>query len=242
MSTADYPGRPCQLQMKQVIQKIPILGPIAFSAARRLFGKRAKRPFSTSADYWEQRYQSGGNSGRGSCDQLAEFKAEVLNTFVKEHSIESVIEFGCGDGNQLLLAQYPSYLGYDVSRTAIDQCRQMFGDDPTKSFHLMDDYSGERAAMSMSLDVVYHLVEDAVFSAYMERLFDAARRFVVIYSSNYESPPSRAARHVRHRRFTDWIDANRSAWKLTQHVPNRYPFDERTGEGTPADFYFYWTE
>src|SRR5437899_4317923 len=55
------------------------------------------------------------NSGLGSYDKLAEFKAEVLNGFVKENTIKSVIEYGCGDGNQLKFAEYPSYLGFDVS-------------------------------------------------------------------------------------------------------------------------------
>jgi SAM-dependent methyltransferase len=225
--------------MKQVIQKIPILGPLAYSAARRLFGKRADREFSTSADYWEQRYQSGGDSGRGSYNQLAEFKARVLTEFVDKHSIRTVIEFGCGDGNQVLLAKYPSYLGLDVSQTAVDRCRRMFAGDPTKSFQLMDDYRGERADLSMSLDVVYHLVEDAVFGSYMARLFDAGERFVVVYATNYDTKPGHAAPHVRHRRFTDWIEKHRPRWTLTQFVPNEFPFDEKTGEGSPADFYFY---
>jgi hypothetical protein len=226
--------------MKKLLRRIPIFGPIAVGAARRLFRiKSSEQGFSTSADYWERRYQSGGTSGKGSYDNLAKFKAEVLNKFVKESMVDSVIEFGCGDGNQLLLAQYPSYLGFDVSRTAIDRCRQMFAGDLTKGFHLMDDYRGEQADMAMSLDVVFHLVEDATFGSYMERMFDAARKFVVIYSSNHNSPPGRTAQHVRHRRFTDWIDANRPAWKLVQHAPNRYPFDEKTGEGSQSEFYFY---
>jgi hypothetical protein len=48
-----------------------------------------------SAKYWEQRYQRGGNSGAGSYDNLAKFKAKILNNFVKENHIKSVIEWGC---------------------------------------------------------------------------------------------------------------------------------------------------
>ena len=214
------------------------IGALAARAARWLLGKESLQ-FSGSANYWDNRYESGGNSGKGSYDLLAQFKAEVLNDFVRRNTIGTVIEFGSGDGNQLLLAQYPSYLGYDVSKTVIDRCRQTFANDPTKRFKIVDYYAGEMADLSMSLDVVYHLVEEAVFESYMERLFDAGRRFVVVYSSNYEAQPTRDAPHVRHRRFTDWIEKNRSAWRLVQHVPNRYPFDAKTGEGSPADFYFY---
>ena len=53
--------------------------------------------------YWENRYKNNGNSGAGSYGRLAEFKADVINNFIAENKITSVIEFGCGDGNQLSL-------------------------------------------------------------------------------------------------------------------------------------------
>ena len=57
--------------------------------------------FSNSVEWWERRYSSGGTSGEGSYGRLAEFKAEIVNKFVKENGIDSVVEFGCGDGKQL---------------------------------------------------------------------------------------------------------------------------------------------
>ena len=48
-------------------------------------------------------------------ERLAAFKAEVPNDFVRARGIDSVIEFGCGDGAQLALAEYPAYVGIDVS-------------------------------------------------------------------------------------------------------------------------------
>lgn len=78
--------------------------------------------FTNSKSYWESRYQKGGNSGFGSYGRLAKFKAEVLNDFVAKNSIQSVMEFGCGDGNQLKLAVYPKYIGLDVSPKAIKRC------------------------------------------------------------------------------------------------------------------------
>ncbi len=145
--------------------------------------------FNNSTDYWEQRYHTGGNSGRGSYGALASFKAKVLNDFVANNKVDSIIEFGCGDGNQLTLAKYPAYIGFDVSPTAIEQCRKLFATDSTKHFGLAETYAGESADLTASLDVIYHLVEDRLFNDYMNRLFDAAKRFVVVYATNYESPP-----------------------------------------------------
>jgi hypothetical protein len=53
-------------------------------------------------DYWENRYKNGGNSGEGSYALKAEYKANVLNNYIQKLNIKSIIEFGCGDGNNLL--------------------------------------------------------------------------------------------------------------------------------------------
>src|SRR5438270_10704846 len=78
------------------------LGRLAF--VRRLAGRAG---FDNSSSYWNRRYVAGGTSGAGSYGRLARFKADVLNAFVAESGIASVIEFGCGDGAQLALSNYP---------------------------------------------------------------------------------------------------------------------------------------
>lgn len=201
---------------------------------------KKKKPFPGSKNYWENRYQSNRNSGPGSYGRLAVFKAEILNEFVKKNRIPSVMELGCGDGNQLTLAEYPHYVGFDVSKTAIGMCREKFKDDPSKAFYLMDDPSQQNntAALSLSLDVLYHLIEDEVFNRYMHELFNRATQYVIIYSSNYKE---RIADHVKCRKFTDWIEANiDNHWKLAEVIKNKYPFDPQDPDNTSmADFYIY---
>ena len=226
--------------MKELLKSLPVVGPVARRVAR-LFrpAPAAEAPFERSDLYWDRRYRGGGNSGKGSYDHFATFKAEVLNDFVRERGVTSVIEFGCGDGNQLTLAEYPSYLGHDVSEKAVELCRERFAGHDTKSFVSDAGYDGQTADLALSLDVIYHLVEDAVFEAYMARLFDAAGRFVVIYSSNTDDNPDPRPDHVRDRRFTDWVTARRPGWKLARHLPNRYPHDPAEGTGSRADFFFF---
>lgn len=197
------------------------------------------RKFS-SGNYWDKRYRSGGNSGPGSYGHLAAFKADVLNRFVQNHAISSVIEFGCGDGNQLALAQYPTYIGYDVSPVAVKLCRERFARDESKQFFLSDEYGGGHADLALSLDVIFHLTEDAIFYQYMRRLFGAAHRFVIIYSSNQNEPIEPASTHVRHRRFSDWIERELSAqWKLLATVPNICPYDGNSERTSFSDFFVY---
>ena len=184
--------------------------------------------FRGSQAYWEERYAKGGSSGAGSHGRLARFKAELINDFVKTRQIGSLIELGCGDGRQLELADYPRYLGLDVSETAIRLCRRRFAADTSKAFCLMRAYTGEGADLALSLDVIYHLVEDEVFEEYMTTLFQAAIRYVIIYSTNSDRNPWWRGSHVRHRHFTRWVEEHAPEWDLT-----------RTEAGTFADFYFY---
>jgi len=226
--------------MKEIIKQIPILGDLA----KRIYWKilahrRIPQPFPGSAAYWEKRYSAGGDSGVGSYAFFAEFKADVLNRFVGTHDVQSIIEFGCGDGNQLRLAKYPTYLGLDISNTAIELCQKLFKSDRHMSFRLMSEYNGENADLTLSLDVVYHLVEDDVFEHYMRTLFEASNRYVIIYASDSDDNRGYEGTHVRHRKFTRWIAANLLTWNLVEHLPNRYPYRGDYRKGSFAEFFIY---
>lgn len=223
-------------RLKQAAKRNPrvasVLGP-AYAAAQRL-------RFRGSADYWEQRYVDGATSGVGSYGRLAEFKAEVLNEFVAAHGVTSVLELGCGDGAQLALMDYPAYTGVDVSRRVVDLCRTTFGGRDGHEFHWLGDrdaWSSEHD-LCLSLDVVYHLVEDDAFHRHVDDLFSHARRFVIVYSSNMDQPTAFA--HVRHREFTRHVAETQPGWRLERVVANRYGWDPaRPDDTSPADFYVY---
>lgn len=205
-----------------------------------LLSQEEKKLFK-SEDYWNQRYESGGNSGSGSYNRLAEYKASVLNEFVENEKIDLVLEWGCGDGNQLNLAKYKRYVGYDVSEKAIEICKEKFANDKTKQFiccgnaQFHNEIKGE---LVLSLDVIYHLVEDDVFEQYMERLFESSNKYVCIYASNFNE---QTVMHVKHRKFTDWIEHNvGDRWKLEKMIKNIYPYEKTNPDNTSvSDFYFY---
>ena len=196
------------------------------------------RSFSGSGNYWDKRYQKGRNSGEGSYGELALFKAQVLNDFVREKGIRSVIEFGSGDGNQLKFAEYPAYTGVDVSHVAVDRAKLNFSAERTKKFLTTEEYAGERAELALSLDVIYHLVEDSVFEVYMDRLFRAAKRFVVVYSSNCTGLMTDSP-HVRHREFTKWVEQKFPSVPAPEVVGNPFPIGLRSHETSFAHFFIY---
>jgi len=201
--------------------------------------------FRDSSSYWERRYASGGNSGQGSYDFAAHWKAETVNALVRDYQILSVIEFGCGDGSQLALGKYPTYIGTDISPSAIRRCIDRYSADKTKSFWMLDPrFTADplralHADMALSMDVIFHLVEDDVREAYLRTLFGAADRLVVIYSSD---GPVRgpAGAHERHRPFTPLIRERYPEWQLVSEIRSKDQADrlERGIEDEGAVHFF----
>ncbi len=222
-------------RVKNLVKEIPILNRLASKVHKKLKVVQ----FSGSEEYWIRRYQNKVGSGRGSYGGLSDFKSGVINRFVRDHDVTSVIEYGCGDGNQLRSATYRSYVGFDVSPATLSQCKGAFSRDRTKRFELMSDYKEEVADLTLSLDVVYHLVEDDVFERYMSRLFGSSTCFVIVYSSNQNEQVETGAPYIRHRKFTEWVEENISGWRLMERIPNENPYTGDFEQGSYADFYVY---
>lgn len=222
---------------KQKIKSIPLIGSLA--KVLYFFFIEPFKKFSGSDDYWKMRYARGGSSGDGSYKLLAEFKADVLNTLVEDYKVNSVKEFGCGDGNQLSLLNFPAYQGVDISPQAIALCKEKFSQDSTKEFFLLEEYQQQLSDMNMSLDVIYHLVEDEIFENHMKLLFESASTLVVIYSSDTAQQQKVQGKHIRHRKFTDWIAKHANNWELKRVIPNKYPYKGDDTSGSFADFYIY---
>jgi hypothetical protein len=223
-------------QMRETLKRIPVVAPCLRAIRRTVLPPPA---FKSSDDYWKARYREDRTSGPGSYGRLARFKADVLNHFVRSQRIASVMEWGCGDGNQLELAEYPSYVGVDISPDALAMCRRKFTRDATKQFVLYPDVAKNTTAeLALSLDVIFHLVEDPVFDAYMRALTASATRFIGIYSSDREEPGHMA--HVRHRAYSQWMAVNAPEWNNFEHIENRYTFDPSNPDETSfADFRFF---
>jgi predicted O-methyltransferase YrrM len=191
--------------------------------------------------YWEQRYKNNNNSGCGSYNNLARFKADVINDFIAKNNIVSIIDYGVGDGNQLKLinTQDKIYTGIDVSPTVINKCRTIFANDTTKTFLLDTEIQNIKADLTLSCDVVYHLVEDHVYHEYMNNLFGMSNKYVIIYAKNEDI---KHAQHVRFRKFTNYINQHLKDWKLIKHIPNRYPqvvLGRNNDTTSPSDFYIF---
>jgi len=185
------------------------------TGARRFLGKEADyllwRISGNSAVFWDRHYRIGGSSGPGSIGELRTYKAMFVNEFVVRYDIQRIVEFGCGNGDQLQEARYPEYVGLDVSEAIVKQVSSRYEDDKSKSFFVyrpngfLDNLGLFRAQLTLSMDVIFHLVEEDNYRKYLGHLFSASTRWVIIYSSNINQS-STDVPYTRHRRFTDDVE------------------------------------
>jgi len=203
-----------------------------------------KRPGDGSFDlekYWESRYAAGGTSGEGSYGRLAAFKADQINEFVAETGSSTVIEFGCGDGNQLSLLRVPRYMGLDISRTAVRRCISRFAADNAKSFFLFDakcyrdNWPAFRADIALSLDVIFHLVDDNDFVDYLEIVCASCEKYLILYTTDYDSKPGG---HQRHRAVSKYM-SSKPEFELMRKIPNPFPGSADGENQSDAVFLMY---
>ena len=185
--------------------------------------------------YWQERYCTGETSGLGSYGLLAEYKAEIINDYIKNNDIKSVIEFGCGDGNQLKLMNYEKYWGLDVAKSAIDICRSLFKNDDSKSFMLYDPkyfYNNDfvKADLVVCLDVLYHITDEDEFQKTLHDIFSCSTKYIILYTiiHEYESEPNS---HIMYRDTMAYLS------KIPDFKVERI-LEQKYKEVSSADFIF----
>ena len=135
---------------------------------------------------------------------MVNFKVEIINKFAEENGIDSVVEFGCGDGKQLKFSNYPAYIGLDISRKAVAICKETFADDRNNFFlytpYCFNDTAKRfKADLALSLDVVCHLVEGDIYITYLKHLLGSGVKYVIVCASDKNESGKVCERHVRYR-------------------------------------------
>ncbi|WP_413374623.1 class I SAM-dependent methyltransferase [Paenibacillus taichungensis] len=176
--------------------------------------------------YWEQTYSSGETSGRGSYGVLAEFKAEVVNGLIQREGISSVIEFGCGDGNQLQYMNYTTYLGVDVAASSVRLCASKFANDTSKSFMLYTpglwiNRGFLQADLTVCLDVLYHITDETDFRNTLYDILHSTSGWVVLYTRLKENG-NPGVSTIQDRNIFDYL-FDYPEFKVHEIIPQRYP-------------------
>ena len=178
-----------------------------------------------SKEYWENRYKSGGNSGAGSRGVIAEFKAKVINDFVKNNNIQTVCELGCGDW-LFSLFNVPEYIGHDVSEFIVERNKRIY-DSKFKFTTSMDELTSYD--LTISMDVILHLIEEDIYQQYMKDLFRLSNKYVIIFSTNWDEILGGV--HNKFRKFITDVPEN---FEYIEFIDNPHK-----GADTQADFFVF---
>jgi hypothetical protein len=194
-------------------------------------------------DYWNIRYIGGGNSGSGSYGRLGIYKSDVLNTLIKEFGIESVLDLGCGDGEIASRIDAPNYLGFDVSEAGVQIASEKCISQVSKRFTTSQSLLG-KAEMTISLDVLYHLIDDNEYFDYLDNLFGRSEKFVVIYTWDFDLANryvSSYPDHIKTRRVLQDIESRFGhEFRLLRRLENPYSFSpDKPNQTSLSQFFIF---
>lgn len=159
-------------------------------------------PVDFERQYWDSRYQRGGNSGKGSYGDEGSEKVCAIAKLCQHQGIDSILDIGCGDmslGARLVTAIKPrKYLGLDVSPVIIEKDARRF---PSLSFVVIDNCTFSYPAdLVLCIDVLFHVKDDADYSALLGSIKRSFTKMAIV--SNYHTsleqnlPNSHMARRV----------------------------------------------
>jgi SAM-dependent methyltransferase len=168
------------------------------------------------------------SSGVGSYGIFADYKAQFINSFIDNNQILTMCELGCGDGNQLALFRPIEYYGYDISPVVIRENIKKYSGNNYFFSTDINDFLARKYDLTLSLDVIYHLIEDDVFEEYMINLFKLSYKFVIIYSPNEDK---NFGNHVKYRNFMKNISDD---FELVSQFDNPLK-----GSETQSDFFLF---
>jgi len=138
--------------------------------------------------YWEERYANGQNSGSGSYGDNAVFKSSIINRVIDEYGCSNMVEFGCGDGNQMTLFKNIPYMGYDISPTIIAKNIVKYKHLTHAKFEVMDmnGIYDKCFDLSICVDVLFHLTIEEDWYRLIDHVCKAAKKWVVIITNTEE--------------------------------------------------------
>lgn len=163
------------------------------------------------SDYWDQRYRSGGSSGRGSIGEEREWKWSVIDSYVRD--LDDVVDIGCGDLSfwEIRKERLPEgfrYFGLDVSAAVVDRNRTQY---PGWRFHVgnaKDPIPGLHGRVVLCLDVLFHVLDDVAYTRILENLARYSSEWIIV-SSWWKNPFEFRwrLRHLANTKRVAWSEA-----------------------------------
>lgn len=153
-------------------------------------------------EYWERRYRTGGNSGKGSRGSDRRWKWKVIHRYAGKPV--DVLDVGCGDLAFWKGRDCESYLGVDISPTIIAGDKEL---RPGWNFLVAraDELPPGRHDVVFCLDVLFHILDDREYARIVDSLIQATDGWLFIFT--WSRPPEEEydKSYQRFRPFRDYL-------------------------------------
>lgn len=162
----------------------------------------------TMADYWENGYQEGGNSGSGSIGWSRRIKWRTINKHV-DIKKSSVVDVGCGDLSFWKGKACRDYTGIEMSPTRYEKnimLRQDFNFINANAAVYQDI---PKADVVFCFDMLFHIMDDLDYLKILENLVKYSNKYIFVYTwhKNPLEPRTDDGEYQKYRNFDNYINA-----------------------------------
>lgn len=139
-------------------------------------------------NYWNLRYEAGGNSGKGSIGKYRKWIWKVIEETVGAIRYKTIIDVGCGDmtfwklGKTDLMRKCHAYFGIDKSSYIIKENSRKYGDKKFLCGNAKDWIWGINAEIVLCISLLFHIMDDDEFEEILIRLCDYSKDWIIIYT------------------------------------------------------------
>lgn len=163
-------------------------------------------------NYWNNRYEKGGNSGAGTSGDEFALKVKELRKLNSE-AIATIVDVGCGDLRlgKAVMGMFPFafYWGLDSSDFAIRRAQEEKMNPKRVGFLAIDNLNfTQRGDLVLCIDVLFHQLEDQVYDAMIEKLKNIYNKYLVLTEYSDKVIGQNTDRYIKYRKFDPWRISN----------------------------------
>jgi len=151
---------------------------------------------------------------------------------INKYDLKSISDVGCGECTLLPYLQgIRKYYGYDISPAVLSKVSKNAQDGFSKEFILLTNNTKIVSSdLVLSLEVIFHQVNDDEYLDYMRKLVNSNGEYLLILTMNEGILKTNHIknRHIKYRDISKFMDSTNYS------LVEKFPFTERT-----STYYLY---